>query len=129
MNSTRIRLVICFMVLLGLMAGLTTTALAAPSLHWQTEQVYYDNQGRLVIEGYFYNNGTRTITWINWHAVSVYFRQYNTRWWRQAQATFRDLNVTLQPGDTLRWTFRITNVDYSYFDYWDVKWNVNYNYL
>lgn len=128
MNSTRVRLLICLLLLCGLLAGFASTALAAPSLQWQTDQVYYDSQGRLIIEGYFYNNGTRTITWINWQKVNVYFRQSNTDWWLQAAATFSNLNVTLDPGDSIHWTFRITNVAYTDFDYWNVKWNVNYHY-
>lgn len=128
MNNTRVRLLICFLLLCGLLAGFASTALAAPSLHWQTEQVYYDSHERLIIEGYFYNNGTQAITWINWQELKVYFRQHNTRWWLQAAATFNDLNVTLYPGDSIHWTFRITNVNKVYFDFWDVKWNVNYQY-
>ncbi|MDD4599886.1 MAG: hypothetical protein PHQ46_02320 [Negativicutes bacterium] len=128
MNKIPFRLLICLIVLCGLLAGFSSTALAAPSLHWQTDQVYYDNDGRLIIEGYFYNNGTRTITWINWQAVKVYFRQQNTGWWLQAAATFNDLNVTLYPGDSIHWTFRITNASLVYFDYWNVKWDANYQY-
>lgn len=128
MNGIPARLLVCFILVCGLLAGLATPALAAPSLHWETQQVYYDNQGRLIIEGYFYNSGTRTITWVNWQEVKVYFRQHNTNWWLQAAATFNDLNVTLYPGDTLHWTFRIRGVNYTYFDYWNVRWNLNYQY-
>ena len=128
MNNIRMRFLVCFILLCVLLAGFSAVALAAPSLQWQTEQVYYDSQGRLIIEGYFFNNGSRTITWVNSQAMTVYFRQYNTSWWLQASATFNDLDVTLAPGDSVHWTFRITNVNYAYFDYWNVKWNVNYNY-
>lgn len=127
-KSTRFRLLICFIIMCGLMIGLASTAFAAPSLQWHTEQVYYDSQGRLIIEGYFYNNGTRVITWVNWQTMDVYFRQQNTGWWLQARGVFNDLNLTLYPGESIRWTFRITDVNYTYFDYWNVKWNVNYQY-
>lgn len=108
--------------------GFASTAMAAPSLQWHTDRVYYDSQEAVVVEGYFLNNGTRTITWLNWDNVKVYFRQQNTGWWLQAEATYRDLNVYLNPGDSIRWTFRITDAGYSYFDYYNVKWNLNYQY-
>jgi len=127
-KSTTIRLLVCGILLAILMIGLASTAMAAPQLQWNTDRVYYDNQGRLVIEGYFENTGSQTITWVNWMEIWVNFRQANTNWWLQASATARGLNVTLNPGDTLRWTFRIQGVDRAYFDYWNVKWNVNYNY-
>lgn len=129
MPRNQFRLAVCLLILFSLLAGLTSAALAAPNLEWQTEQVYYDQQDRLIIEGYFVNSGTNTITWVNWQKMSVYFRQKNTAWCLQAAGIFRDINITLDPGDSIHWKFRITNVEYVSFDYWDVKWNVNYNYL
>jgi hypothetical protein len=111
-----------------LLIGFASTAMAAASLQWNTDRVYYDSTNVIVIEGYFYNNGTRNITWVNWHNVKVYFKQSNTNWWLQAGTTYRDLNINLAPGDSIRWTFRITGVNYNYYDYYDVKWTVNYNY-
>jgi hypothetical protein len=127
-KSTPIRLLACGLLFCMLMISLAPAAIASPQLHWNTDRVYYDSQGRIIIEGYFENTGTQTITWINWMEIWVYFRQANTNWWLQASATARDLNVTLDPGDTVRWTFRISNAGHSYFDYWNVKWNVNYKY-
>lgn len=121
------RLIACLLTFVLILA-FASSALAAPSLSWQTGNVYFDHQGRIVIEGYFYNNGTRTVTWVNRHDVQVYLRQANTNWWLHAAGSFYDLNLYLVPGDSARWTFRIYNVDYAYFDYWNVKWNVNYNY-
>lgn len=128
-NITRIRVLVCFVLICILLAGLTATVSAAPSLQWHTDRVYYDDQGRLIVQGYFYNNGTHTITWINWHKLWVYFRQAGTDWHLQASATFTNLNTTLRPGDSVGWTFRITNVEYTAYDYWNVQWNVNYNFL
>jgi hypothetical protein len=127
-KTSRLRLFVCGLLLWVMVIGFAATAAAAPSLTWQTDRVYYDSSGRIVIEGYFYNNGSQTVNWVNWFDVQVYFRQANTNWWQQASATFRDVNVYLEPGDSVRWTFRIHGVDYAYFDYWNVKWNVNYNY-
>ncbi|MDR3560279.1 MAG: hypothetical protein P4N59_02395 [Negativicutes bacterium] len=126
--NKHIRLLVCGFLFCCMAIGLTGSVMAAPSLQWQSERVYYDSTGSIVIEGYFYNNGSRTVTWVNWFEVNVYFRQNNTNWWRQASATFGGQDLRLDPGESRRWTFRITNVDRAYFDYWDVKWNVNYQY-
>jgi len=123
----RVFILTCLLVCL-MAFGSMSTAMAQPSLQWHTDSVYYDTQGRIVIEGYFFNNGTRTITWVNWDNVKVYFRQKNTGWWLQAETTYRDLNIYLNPNESTRWTFRITDVGYTYFDFYDVRWNVNYQY-
>lgn len=128
MKTAHFRFVACAVLLCVLLAGFAPTVLAAPQLQWTTDRVYYDSQGRLILEGYFENTGDRTITWVNWMQIWVYFRQANTNWWLQASATARDLNIYLEPGQTRRWTFRIYNVGYSYFDHWNVRWNINYNY-
>jgi hypothetical protein len=122
------RLLACGLLLCILVICLASTAMAAPQLQWNSERVYYDSQGRLVIEGYFENTGSRTITWVNWKEIQVYFRQTNTNWWLQTSSTARDLNLALDPGEAVRWTLRIRGVDSANFDYWNVKWNVNYNY-
>ena len=127
MTTNPCKLIACLLCI-ALVLGIASVAMASPHLAWQTERVYYDNHGRIVVEGYFYNNGTRTVTWVNRHDLQVYFRQVNTNWWHHASASYYDLSVYLAPGDSIRWTFRITNVEYAYFDYWHVKWNVNYNY-
>lgn len=114
---------LCFMIF-----GFASTAIAAPSLQWNTDRMYYDSQGNIIIEGYFVNNGTQSITWVNWHNVKVYFWQPNRGWWLQAETTYKNLNIHLNPNESIRWTFRITDVGYSHYDYYDVKWNVNYQY-
>lgn len=128
MNNRRLRLLACGILLVAVSLAWGSAAIAAPSLQWNSDSVYFDNRGILYIEGYFYNNGTHTITWVNWHQVDVYFRQNNTNWWHHTAATFRDINLYLYPGESKRWTFRIHNVDPAYFDFWRVTWNVNYNY-
>lgn len=120
-------LVFCGLIV-ALVFAFAAPAMAAPSLTWQTETVYYDSQGRLIIEGYFFNNGTRTVNWVNRFDVQVNFRRGNSDWWQQAAANYYDLNVFLNPGDSVRWTFRILNAGYSQFDYWNVRWSVNYQY-
>lgn len=127
LKSKNLRLFACT-TLVCIIIGFASMAMAAPSLQWHTDSVYYDPQGRLIIEGYFYNNGTRTVIGVNRFDVSVWFRQQNTNWWEQAAASYYDLNVYLNPGQSVRWTFRILDVSYSYFDYWNIRWNVNYQY-
>lgn len=128
MKTTCFRVIIVGILLCVMFVSFASTAFAAPSLQWQSDQVYYDSQGRLVIEGYYYNNGTRTITWVNWQVLKIYFRGNFTSWWLQAEATFENLDIQLLPGDSVRWKFRILNVDMVNFDYWNVIGNVNYNY-
>jgi hypothetical protein len=127
-SPCRNKVIACLVLTALLVLGIASTAMAAPGLQWQTDRVYYDGSGRMIIEGYFYNNGTRVINWVNWHNVKVYFRRYDSDWWLAAGATFYDLNLHLYPGDSVRWTFRIYDVERYHFDYWQVKWNVNYNY-
>jgi hypothetical protein len=115
---------LCFTLFLAV----ASVATAAPHLTWHSDTVYFDHQGRIIIEGYFYNDGTHTVTWVNRHDLQVYLRQDSTNWWLHAAGTFYDLNLYLLPGDSQRWTFRITGVDYVHFDHWNVKWNVNYKY-
>lgn len=111
-----------------MVVGLPMAAMAAPSLVWQTERVYYDHAGQLVIEGYFFNNGTAIVNGINWMYFRVYFMGQYTNWWLQAEVTFRDIDVVIFPGKGVRWQFNITNVDYQPFDYWNITYDVNYNY-
>lgn len=128
MNFCKSKVIACLLLTAMMVAGFAATAWAAPGLQWHTDRVYYDDSGRIVVDGYFYNNGSRVVNWVNWYTVKVYFRQYNSDWWLAAGTTFYDLNVRLYPGDTVRWRFRIANVDYYRFDYWQVNWNVNFNF-
>lgn len=121
------RIILCIVMCL-LFCSMVSTALAAPSIEWNTDRVYFENQDTLVIEGFFYNKGTNTIKWVNWHNIKVYFKQTHSNWWLAADGNFTNLNVYLEPGDSVNWTFRITNVGYCQYDYYNVKWKANYNY-
>ena len=125
---SRAKIVACIVLTAMMVVGFAATAMASASLQWHTDRVYYDTEGRIVVEGYFYNNGTRIINWVNHHTLKVYFRRANSDWWLAAGATFYDLNLYLYPGDSVRWTFRIYDVDHYRYDYWRVNWNVNYQY-
>lgn len=123
------RLAIVGILVLVLIFGITSSIYAAPSLKWSTDSVYYDNSGNLVVTGYFFNDGTRIVLRVNYINIQVYFRNIAANWWLKAKTSFRDLNVYIRPGETSRWTLRITDVDYSYCDYWYVDWQVDYNCL
>lgn len=122
------RLITIAVLVLMMVAGLPMAAMADASLQWQIERVYYDYSGQLVVEGYFFNNGTATVNGINWMYFQVYFKGQYTNWWLQTEATFRNVDVYLFPGQGIRWQFNITNVEYQPFDYWNVRYDVNYNY-
>ncbi len=125
------RLITIALLALIMIIGLPMVVIAAPGvpgLMWQTERVYYDYAGQLVIEGYFFNNGTAMINGINWMYFQVYFKGQYTNWWLQAEATFKDIDVYLFPGKGTRWQFAIMNVDYQPFDYWNIRYDLNYNY-
>ncbi len=128
MNQIR-RLAIMGILVFIFIIGFTPTVYAAPSLKWCVDSVYYDNQGNLAVSGYFYNDGTHTVTWVNYINIQVYFRTVGTNWWLKAKTSFTDLNVYIRPGEISRWILRISGVDYSYFDYWFVDWQADYTYL
>lgn len=127
-NNWQKGMLICGILTCLIVWAYMPAAMAATGLNWTTDSVYFDYDNRLVIEGCFYNNSDRIITWVNWHELKVFFKQYNTRWWHHATGVFDNLDVFLYPGDSVRWTFRIYNVDYAYFENWRVDWNSNYNY-
>lgn len=124
-----LRILLIGFVLSMMIIGVAAAVYATPSIQWNTENIYYDSSGTLVIDGYFFNNGTRTIHWVDSHKVRVYFRTRNQDWWLQAETIFFDLNVNIRPGEASHWTLKITNVDYEYFEYWLVEWETNFRYL
>jgi hypothetical protein len=112
-----------------LIIGISSIVYAAPSLKWSTDTVYYNSQGILIVEGYFYNDGTRTVNWVNKLTLQVYFRTVTTDWWLKANSLFENLNVYVRPGEISRWTLQISDVDYTFFDYWNVGGHIEYTYL
>lgn len=124
-----VRILLIGLIFGVLMIGVATAVHAVPSIQWRTENVYYDDAGDLIIEGFFYNNGSRTVQWINNHKVQVFFRTRKHEWWLQAEAVFYDLNVNIRPGETSYWSLKITGVDVTYYEYWLVLWETDFRYL
>ncbi len=123
------RILLISLVLSVMIIGVAVAAHANPSIQWHTENVYYDSPGKLIIEGYFYNNGTRPIYWIDSHRVQVYFRTHDQEWWLQVETIFYDFNLTIRPGEASYWRLQINDVDYQDFEYWLVHWETNFRYL
>lgn len=128
MFSSRVRLVVCGIMLLVISAVCMSTAMAAPSLDWRTESVYFDRAGNLILDGYYYNNGSNIVWWVNWQKINVYFKQPNSVWWHHATGLFRDMNLYLRPGESKRYTLRIRNVNYAHFQFWRTDGDINYQY-
>jgi len=95
-------------------------------LEWRTTAVYYDD-GQLVLKGYFYNDGTRSIDRINSVNLRVFFRQNGTDWWLASSGIWYDLDIYLDPGDSYYCNLRINHPNYYKFDYWRVDGSVNYH--
>lgn len=122
------RLVAVGILIFVLIIGISSIASAAPNLKWHTDSVYYD-QGNLIVTGYFYNDGTDIVNYVNCLYIQVYFRNINTDWWLKVRTSFTDLNVYLKPGEISNWRLHIRDVDYSYFDYWSVDSEIDYSCL
>lgn len=129
MKRTRFRIITLGILLCMIVVSFTSTVVAEPSLQWHTQNVYYDAQGSMIIEGYFSNNGTRIVTKVNWLDLKVYFRRWYINWWLQDEHVFKDFDVNLLPGETSGWTLRILNAGYTQFDYWEVVYDLNFSYI
>lgn len=122
------RIIICLTLISVLVIGYCSTALAAPILDWRTTAVFYDGD-QLIIRGYFINYGTRTIDRVNSINLKVFFRQNGTDWWLASSATWYNLDVYLEPGESSGYyNLRINNPNHYRFDYWTVNGSVNYHF-
>lgn len=92
-----------------LIIGCTATVFAAPNVQWHTDGVYYDGSGRLVISGFFRNEGTVTIDKINWIVVNVQLQANDGTWWFAYSFNWSNINVVLRPGEIHRCNLRSGN--------------------
>lgn len=105
------------------------TAEAAANLQWNSTNVYFNDNGRLIIEGYFVNAGDTTVDYVNRIDFSVDVRNYGGDSWRLANFFVGDQNVYLRPGERADWTFWFDDASYTTFDQWKVRWHVDYHWV
>lgn len=105
---------------------------AAPSIKFVATDVYWSGPYRLVVEGYFLNNGSKLITGITYFELTAYAvhggqRLYlgNAAW--RGHDKLED--VRLYPGETSTWTFTVNTERYIDFSYWEVDSYYEYNFL
>lgn len=127
MGFNKSKVATCIILVLLLLCAFASSALAAPHLSFIAQNVYYNDYGDLIIHGYFYNDGTKTIDRINTTNLYVYFRNNGSDWWLASSATWQNINVVLNPGDSHHYNLRITNPNRYQFDAWRVTGSVNYH--
>lgn len=126
MRAKSLKLMRCILLLAVFAFCCTAAAAAAPHLDWCTTAVDYDD-GHMVIRGYFYNNGTRSIDRITAVNLSVYLRQKGSDWRLASSGIWSDIHVYLAPGDLYQCNLRINHPGYYRFDYYRVEGSVSYH--
>ena len=105
---------------------------AAASVKFVATDVYWSGPYRLVVEGYFLNNGTKLITGITHFELTAYAVHSGQRLYL-GNAVWRGHDkledVRLYPGETSTWTFTINTERYIDFSYWEVDSYYEYNFL
>lgn len=114
---------ICLLLVTVFIFSSTTIALASPSITWVTNSAYYNDDGNFIISGYFYNDGTKIVTKVNWIEVKVYFKQDYTNWWLGYHETWSNFDVYLNPGERSQ-TF-LPRIPNSHNDYWYNSYRIN----
>jgi hypothetical protein len=66
-----LRVLICTVIVAVFFVASASVAFAGASVKWYTAGVYYDGTGRMIISGYFKNEGTVTVDRINWITLNV----------------------------------------------------------
>ncbi|MDR3563044.1 MAG: hypothetical protein P4N59_16660 [Negativicutes bacterium] len=132
MKYRKMRVAICLALVVLLVAALTSTAMAAAHLNWKTVNIYFDDTGKPVIKGYFYNDGTETIDRVNWVQHEIWIRNNGGSFYYLGAATWSNLKVFLRPGESsemwrLQWgTYQGPVYQ---FDYWRTEGTINYHVL
>lgn len=118
-----------FLVLLLFSIFLSPVVLASkPDLEYIPKEVYFAEDGRLYIQGYFINNGDRPIAHLNKIDFKVDVKNKGEEYQRIAVFSVRDQDVQLQPGETVNWYFWTRNAEFRQFDYWYVRWHAQWQY-
>ena len=119
------RFLLSLVVLLGLAFLALPANAGAGELTWTTKEVHFEGD-TLVIRGHFTNETSETVDRVNSFEAHARLRRHG-EWSEHASGTFEDINVHIRPGDTMRYTFRIHDVEEHHFDEWRVRWKVSYH--
>lgn len=99
-----------------------------PDLEYIPKQVYFAEDGRLFIQGYFVNNSDRIIKHLDKIDFKVDVKSGNEDYQRIAVFSVKDQGVYLRPGERVDWYFWTKNAEYRDFDYWYVRWYAHWRY-
>ncbi len=128
MRAGGFRVLICIVMVAVFFAASASVAFAGASVKWYTAGVYYDGTGRMVISGYFKNEGTVTVDRINWITLNVELvRTDGTRWLAYTD-TWRNIAVVLRPGEIYRCNLRSVEMAQQFrFQGYRVYGTINYH--
>jgi hypothetical protein len=123
---------ICLVLVTLLLLAFTSTAFASAHIQWNTTDAFYRDDGKLVIRGYFMNDGSETIDRVNYLDLTIYFRRHGSGWWpAYSNIRWTNFNVYLSPGQRSQaFNLIVTNSYYDYeFDNCHVSWKASYHYI
>lgn len=119
------RLLLGFLLVMIMVVSLSPNAEAA-NLGWQTKQVYFEGN-KLVVDGYFINNGERTIVKINQiHFTVDVGRNEDQR--TIADFTVYNKDIYMEPGETYNYRFWTTDAERTSTSPWSIRWNAKWSY-
>ncbi|MDR3591394.1 MAG: hypothetical protein P4N41_17200 [Negativicutes bacterium] len=127
MRFSRLMRLTWAMVTVLLIIGSVATAAAGANIQWYTSGVYYDGSGRLVITGYFKNEGTVTIDKINWVTLNVNLQRSDGTWWLAYSDTWHNIDIVLQPGQTYPCNLQSSETRQFRFQGFRVTGTINYH--
>jgi hypothetical protein len=115
------RLLLGALLILIMVVSLSHVVEASNNLVWKTNRVYFDNNDRLVLEGFFLNNGERTIVKVNQIRFKVDVGGNEDKR-RIADFTVYNKDIYLEPGQALNYKFWTTDADWASTSTWSVTW-------
>ncbi len=69
------------------------------------------------MEGSFFNDNSTAIDWISEFKTRIMILRHG-EWRELSTATFKDIKIFIRPGQSKRFTFRITGVEPQRFEKW-----------
>jgi hypothetical protein len=118
----KVKLLAGILLAMIMIISLNQAVEASNNLGWKTTRVYFDNNDRLVVEGFFLNNGERTIIKVNQIRFRVDVgRNEDKR--TIADFTSQSNDMYLEPGQTLNYRFGTYDAVRTSTSSWSVTWS------